>query len=465
MSQTYEYDLVVVGAGPGGYVGAIVAAQHGLRTAVVEQDKAGGVCLNLGCIPSKSLIHQAEVFRSIAGLEAMGVSVDRAGFDYGRVFARSREAADTLREGVLHLLRKNGVELVRGKGSLASEHEIAVEGGGRVSATHVLLATGSRPFELPGLAFDEERVLSSTGALMLRELPGTAAIVGSGYVGMELAHVWNAFGTEVHVVELLDNVLPLEDREAAGVVRAAFEARGVHFYTGTRASAVERRDGGVRLTLDTADEGQERLDADVVLVAAGRVPNSEGLGLETVGVAVDTKGFIEVGDFGRTACGGVYAVGDVTGPPLLAHVASREAEIAVAHLGGRESEPRVDPDLVPCAVYCEPQLARFGYTEERATAEGVRFRKSVFPYRGCGKAVALGKVEGMVKVLHDPETGEFLGAHVVGAEATEIIHELLLAKGAELLPEDIASVIHAHPTLSESLAEAVRGMLGSPVHI
>lgn len=465
MSQTFEHDLVVVGTGPGGYVSAIAAAQRGLRTAVVEQDKAGGVCLNVGCIPSKSLIHQAGVFGSISGLESMGVSVDRSGFDYSRVFARSREAADTLRQGVEHLLRKNGVELIRGRGRLASEHEVVVEGGGRLTAGHILLATGSRPLELPGLAFDEERVLSSTGALMLQHVPATVAVVGSGYVGMELAHVWHAFGADVRVVELLDHVLPLEDREVASVVRAGFEARGVRFYTGSRASGVERHGGGVRLTLSAEGAGEDALEADVVLVAVGRVPNSEDLGLEAVGAATDSKGFIEVGDFGRTACDSVYAVGDVTGPPQLAHVASREGEIAVAHICGQESEARVDPERVPCAIYCEPQLARFGYTEERATAAGVRFHKTVFPYRACGKAVALGKTEGMVKVLHDPDTGELLGAHIVGAEATEIIHELLLAKSAELLPEDIASMIHAHPTLSESLAETARGMLGSPIHV
>ena len=465
MSNTYDYDLIVVGAGPGGYVSAILASQYGLRTAVVEQDKAGGVCLNVGCIPSKSLIHQAEQFRTVHALEGMGLTVDRGGLDYGRVLARSREAAETLRTGVLHLLGKNGVELVRGKGRVAGAHEVAVESGGRLSGKHVLLATGSRPLEFPGLPFDEERVLSSTGALMLRELPSKAAIIGSGYIGMELAHVWNAFGVDVHVVELLDAVLPVEDREAAAVVRRQFESRGVRFYTGTRASGADVHAEGARLALVRTEGEEITLDADLVLVAVGRRANSEDLGLEQAGVGVDARGFIEVGDFYRTDCPSVYAVGDVVGPPQLAHAASREGEAAVRHMCGHETEARLDPDRIPCAIYCEPQLARFGYTEERAREEGVEYSKAVFPYRGCGKAVAIGRPEGMVKVLYEPDTGDMIGAHVVGAEATELIHELLLAKTAELLPEDIAAMVHAHPTFSESLAEVARGMLGSPVHV
>ena len=461
----HEYDLVVVGAGPGGYVGAIRAAQLGLRTAIVERDRVGGVCLNVGCIPSKSLIHQAGRFGAIAALERMGLRVDRSEFDYGRVLAESRHTAEALHDGVLHLLKKNGVELVRGTAQLTEPHEVSIDGKTTLSASHVLLATGSRPLELPQFPFEQSRILSSTDALMLEELPPRVAIVGSGYIGIEFAHIWNSFGVSVHVVELLDRVLPAEDSETADVIRQAFERRGICFSTGTTADASTERGDALVLTLSGKDGATTELEVDLALVAVGRRANTDGLGLDTVGIAIDARGFVSVQDYYETDVPSVCAVGDLIGPPQLAHAASREAEIAVAHMAGQPTEARLDPDQVPCAVYCEPQLARFGYTEDRAQAEGVAYRKSVFPFRGVGKAVAGQCTEGFVKVLTAPETDEILGAHVVGSEATELIHELLLAKTAELLPEDIGHMIHAHPTLSEALREAMEAVSGRAIHI
>jgi len=461
--MAYDYDLIVIGAGPGGYVAAIRASQLGLNVAVVEKDKVGGVCLNIGCIPSKALIHQADVFRGLTEAEELGVAVDRSGFDYANVFRKSREAAEALGKGVQHLLKKNKVDLIAGTARLTGPHDIALEGGKALSAANILIATGSRPRELPGLAFDETRILSSTGALMQETLPGKALIVGSGAIGMEFAYVWNAFGVDVHVVELLDQVLPLEDAETATVVRKELERRGVAFSTGSKAAGVTDTNAGLEVTIESNSGEQRLVTVDRALVAVGRMPNTEGLGLSDVGVETD-RGFIRTGDFYETTVAGVYAIGDVIGAPLLAHVASREGEIAVEHIAGHAVESRIDLLAVPGATYCEPQIGSFGYNERTAKEAGVNYKTATFPYRGAGKSVAVGRSEGLVKVLVDPETGELLGGHVVGADATEMIHELLLAKTAELLPEDITTMIHAHPTLSETVLEVMRGTFGKPIH-
>ncbi len=465
MPDMNEFDVVVIGAGPGGYVAAIRAAQEGLHTAVVERDRLGGVCLNVGCIPSKSLIHHADQFRAIPGLENMGLTVDRSGFSYDSVFADSRDTAETLSKGVGYLLKKNGVETISGTAQLRGDGRIAVDGDREIVARNTIIATGSRPLELPTFPFDEQHVLSSTGALMLQQLPTRAAIIGSGYIGMEFAHIWNAFGVDVHVIELLDNVLPAEDCESVAILRSEFESRGVAFYTATRAESMDKRDDGIRIALRDGKGVASELQVDTALVAVGRLPNSSGLGLESADIAVDERGFITTGDFYETTATDIYAIGDVAGPPLLAHAASREAEIAVNHIAGEHTLARIDLNAVPCAIYCEPQLARFGRSEEQLRTDGVKYTKAVFPFRGIGKAVAVGRTEGQVKLLSDPDTGELLGAHIVGPEATELIHELLLAKSSELLPEDISAMIHAHPTLSEALKEAADAAFGQAVHI
>lgn len=459
----YDYDLLVLGSGPGGYVAAIRATQLGLKAGVIEKDKPGGVCLNIGCIPSKALIHQAELMRGAKELEQIGVKVDASSLDYSKVFAYSRKAADMLSRGVGFLLKKNQIDLIEGEGVITSAHEIEVKGHGKVSGKNLLIATGSRPRSIPGFDFDEKTVLSSTGALMLEKLPGRICILGGGAIGVEFAHIMNAFGVEVHLVEMLDHLLPLEDQEAVQVLVHSFKKRGVKIYTSTKATGYTKSGEVLKVSLEGAD-GKQELEVDQILVVVGRVPNTEGIGLEKVGIKPE-KGFIPVGSYYQSSAEGIYAIGDVLDSPMLAHVASKEGEIAVEHLAGHRTPTRLDPNAIPGAVYCEPQLASFGYTEAAAKEAGLDFQKAVFPYRGAGKSVAIGKTEGILKLLVDRETREILGAHVVGAEATELIHEILLAKTAELLPEDIARMTHAHPTLSEGVMEMARMAEGWVIHV
>jgi dihydrolipoamide dehydrogenase len=470
----YDFDLAVLGAGPGGYVAAIRAAQLGLKTCVIEKDKPGGVCLNWGCIPSKALIHQADLLHGIPALRELGVAVDASGLDLAKAFQKSRLAADKLSKGVQFLLKKNAIEYIKAGGRLASPSELVLDGERHLKARAIILATGSRPRELPGLAFDETTVLSSTGALALKKLPKRIAILGAGAIGMEMGYVWNAFGTEVTLIEAMDRVLPLEDADAAALVRKIFEKRGVKFITGAFASAGAGGPKGVVLDLKPAKAGNgadlpPHVEADAVLVAVGRVPNSAGLGLEEIGIQLE-RGFVPVGDFGQTAAKGVYAIGDITSTPLLAHVASKEGELAAEHIASllkghpEPRERRVDPGLVPSAVYCDPEIAGFGIQEEQAKARSLPHKTFAFPYRGIGKAVATEKVEGFVKIVAHPETGEILGATLVGERATDLVHELLLARRAELTVEDVADLIHAHPTIAEGVMEAARGILGRAVH-
>ncbi len=462
MAEKRTYDVVIVGAGPGGYVAAIRAAQLGLKAAVIERDRPGGVCLNMGCIPSKALIHQAELFRSIPEIEGLGVTVDVNKFSYAKVFAKSRKASDMLSRGVEFLLKKNKIDLFHGEAVLKSPQRVALAGGEEISGKNILIATGSRPRSIPGFDFDGSLILSSDHALMLEELPQSAAILGGGAIGVEFAHIWNAFGVEVHLVEMMDQLLPLEDREVVEVLARSFKKRGIKIYTATRAAALEKAGSSVTLTLE-GSKGQQQLKTDKVLVVVGRAPNTENLGLEGLGLKM-AKGNITVGDYYQSSIAGVYAIGDIVATPMLAHVASKEGEIVVEHLAGHQAEPGLELQAIPSAVYCEPQIASFGYSEAQAKNQSLSFEKAVFPYRGAGKAVAVGKSEGLVKILFQTDSREIIGAHIVGADATELIHELLLAKTAELLPEDLARMIHAHPTLSEAVMEAARTAEGWAIH-
>ena len=331
----YDYDVVIIGAGPGGYVAAIRAAQLGLKACIVEKDKAGGVCLNVGCIPSKALIHQADLVLGSTELASLGAGVDLSTLDYSKAFKASRKAADRLSKGVSFLLKKNGIEYIQGKARLQSANTIGLDDGRSISASAIILATGSRPRELPGFDFDEKTVLSSTGALMLQSVPKRAVILGAGAIGMELGSVWNAFGSEVTIVELADRALPLEDAEAGMVVRKAFEKRGIRFVIGHGATGIEKKDSGIVVSLKPAEavhsDSPARLEADAVLVAVGRRPNTEDLGLEELGIKLE-RGFVQVGEYGETSAAGIYAIGDIVATPLLAHVASKEGEIAAERI-------------------------------------------------------------------------------------------------------------------------------------
>ncbi len=466
MPTNYDYDALIIGSGPGGYVAAIRAAQLGIRAAVVERGSVGGVCLNIGCIPTKAIIKQAEIYRNIWRLEAMGARVDASGFRYENVFNASRKAAESLSKGVSYLLKKNKVELIAATARIVSEHEVETDNGRKLSARAIIVATGSRPKPLPTLEFDGKFILSSDDALMMKELPRRALIVGAGAIGAEFAHIMSAFGSEVHIVEAAGDVLPASDGEVSALVRRSFMKRGIKVYTASAVSSYSVVDGAIKAVIGGSAGNRADITVDKIFVMTGRVPNTESVGVDAVGI-VTTKGFVETGDYYQTAVKSIYAIGDAAaGAPMLAHVASKQGEVAAEHIAGRPpASPRVDPAEIPTVVYCEPSVASFGFTEERAAARGVPFAKASFPFKACGKAVAAEEAEGFVKILADPSTGGILGAHIAGAGASELIHELLIARNSGAGIGRIAETVHAHPTLSEAIMEAARMIGGRAAHI
>lgn len=466
MSKTY--DLAVIGAGPGGYVAAILGAQKGLTIGLVEMTDLGGVCLNWGCIPSKSLIYNASRLLAARKLEKFGFELSMKKPSYKFVHAASRTAVSELKNGVASLLAKNSVDVFRAKATLVGRNEISLEGAGggtdSISASSILVATGSQPAALPGFVFDEERILSSTGALALTRLPGSLVILGGGAIGCEFAYVMNAFGVKVRLVELADRILPGEDAEAGKILQSEFQQRGIEIFTSARAVTWKQSSSGILIEVE-AKTTKSQIECDKILVAVGRNPNSKGIGLEAQGVACDERGYVVTGDHYETTAAGIYAIGDVTDGPALAHMASKQAEIVVDRVTGRQDVPtRVDPAAVPSAIFCEPQVASFGLNEEAAARYGLKIKKSVFPFRALGKAIAVEEQIGQVKVLSDPATGEILGGHIIGHNATELIHELLLAKTCEVTAQELTHMVHAHPTFSEAVFEASLGVGGRPIH-
>jgi dihydrolipoamide dehydrogenase len=363
------------------------------------------------------------------------------------------------------------VDLIRGEGKIADKSSVIVSGK-KLTAKNILIATGSRPRQLPGFEFDETRVLSSTGAIMMEKLPKKIVILGAGAIGVEFSHILNAFGVEVHLVEMMDRVLPLEDAESSALLERAFKKRGITVSTSTKAASMTKSASGVSVVLEDKTGAKKTMEADQILVVTGRTPNTDGIGLEAVGIKTE-KGAIPVGDFYRTRMPGIYAIGDVIQAPLLAHVASKAGEIAVEHIAAELQPARapkhvpalIDPLSIPSCTYSDPQVASFGLPEWKAREQNRKYEKASFPYRGAGKSVAVEQTEGFIKVLIDPDTKEIIGAHAVGAEATELIHEILLARTAELLPEDIASMIHAHPTLSEAVKGVMQVVEGRAIDI
>lgn len=463
MDVKQAYDVAVIGAGPGGYVAAIRASQLGLKTCVIEKEKVGGVCLNWGCIPSKNLLHQAGLFASAKELAAMGVSVNTAGLDYAKVNKISRQATQRLVKGIEFLLKKNKVDLVQGTATLTGPDRVTLSDGTEIFSKHIIIATGSRPFTLPGFEFDEDRVLSSTGILSMTELPKSIVILGAGAIGCEFAFVMNTFGVKVTLVEMVDHILPFEDEETVAVLAQVFKKSGIDLMTGTKAVSLTKTQSSVLIDLEKKGGERVTVEAEKALCVFGRTPNTEHIGLESLGITTE-KGYIPVGDYGQTSVKGVYAIGDVVKTPLLAHVASKEGEIAAEHIAGHETARGIDIEEVPSAIYCEPQIASFGLREAQAVQNNIAYQKAIFPYRGIGKAVAIGKPDGMIKLLFEPETKRILGAHIVGHDATELIHEVLLAKSADLSPEKVAGLIHAHPTISELVMEGMRSVTGQPIH-
>jgi dihydrolipoamide dehydrogenase len=459
MARTF--DVVVVGSGPGGYVAAIRAAQLGLSVAAVEDDRPGGVCLNWGCIPTKALLRNAEVVHLVQRAGDFGITVGSVSADYGQAIKRSRGVADRMAKGVEFLFKKNKITLVPGTGTLTSKTSVEVQGAAgaeTLQARAIILATGSAPRSLPGVSIDEKIVISSNGAVRNETRPASIVVIGAGAVGMEFADVYAAYGTQVTVLEALDRVLPVEDAEASALVARLFGRRGITIKTGVKVSAVTP--GGPGAIVETADG---KLETEQVLMAVGRAARTAGVGLEAVGVQIE-RGFVKVSPTMETSVKGIYAVGDMAGAPLLAHKAMAEGVVAAEAIAGRTPHP-IDYGNVPSCTYCRPQVASLGLSEARARDNGHEVMVGKFPFTANGKAVALGETDGFVKVVADKATGEIVGVHIVGAEATEMIHEFAVGRTLEATLEEIMHTIHAHPTLSEAALEATLAALGQAIHI
>lgn len=463
------YDVIVIGSGPGGYVSAIRAAQLGLKTAIIERDSVGGVCLNWGCIPTKALLEAASNFRSAEKCTRYGISLDKSGFSYTKVQNESRLASERLANGVRHLLTKNNVDLYTDTAKILDSGEIHLEKAGKTLQTkNILIASGSQEKELSFLPFDGENIISSKDALSLKELPQSIAIIGAGAIGVEFSQIFSTFGTKVTLIEMLPHVLPQEDDEISAELEKALAPSGINILTNTKIESVSKANDGFELSITqgNATIAKKNIVVEKILVAVGRKANIEGLGLQEAKINV-VQGFIQTSDYYETSRKGIYAVGDVVGQALLAHAASAQGLIAIEHIAGIKCKvsTRIDSNCIPKAVYCEPQIASFGLTEKAAKAQGLDCAVGKFPFLGCGKAVATGKTRGFVKIVADKKTKEILGASIIGTDATEIIHELLLAKNSELIPEDIINLVHAHPTYSETLLEAGKAVFGQPIHI
>ena len=460
-------DVVVVGGGPGGYVAAIRAAQLGMRAVVVEREHLGGICLNWGCIPTKALLRSGEVYDLMHHLNAFGFAADNLRYDFDAVIKRSRQVAGQLTRGVGHLLKKNKVQVIDGAGKLAGKGrvEVALTKGGAetVEAPHIILATGARARQLPGLEADGKRVWTYKEAMVPDDMPKSLLVVGSGAIGIEFASFYRAMGVDVTVVEVVDRILPVEDAEISAFAHKQFEKRGLKLVTGSTVMTLERGADQVTATIEGKDGTRSTLTVDRVIMAVGIVGNTEGIGLEGTGVVVE-RGHIEVDPYLRTGEPGVYAIGDVTGPPWLAHKASHEGVLCVETIAGVEGVHPMDVTKIPGCTYCTPQVASVGYTEARAKEAGYEVKVGRFPFVGNGKAIALGEPEGMVKTVFDAKTGELLGAHMVGAEVTEMIQGYVLARQLEATELDLMHTVFPHPTLSEMMHESVLDAYGRAIH-
>jgi dihydrolipoamide dehydrogenase len=454
---SHKVDVAVVGTGPGGYVAAIRCAQLGLTVAAVEDDRPGGVCLNWGCIPTKALLRNAEVVHLVERAADFGISVGDVRVDYAAAVKRSRGVADRMAKGVEFLFRKNKITLVPGRGALKAPTTVVV-GADTIEARAVILATGSEPKSLPGVAIDEQVVISSNGAVRQERRPASLIVIGAGAVGVEFADVYRAYGTEVTILEALPRIVPIEDEEVSTQLARTFARRGITIKTGVKVGRITR--GGPGAVVET-DGG--RFEAEQVLMAVGRAAKVKDVGLEALGVAME-RGFVRVSPRMETSVKGVYAIGDMAGPPLLAHKAMAEGVVAAEAIAGRDPRP-VDYGNVPSCTYCRPQIASIGLAEAKARENGREITVGKFPFTASGKAVALGETEGFVKVVADKGTGEILGVHIVGPEATEIIHEFAVGRTLEATLEEMIHTIHAHPTLSEAAFEATLGALGQAIHI
>lgn len=460
------YDLVVIGGGPAGYAAAIRAGQLGKKVACIEVERAGGTCLNWGCIPSKALLKAAETVESIQHAGDFGVEVGEIKVDFEKVMARSRSVSDKMAGGIEFLFKKNKVEYLLGTGHISVPGIVEITSGpdkGKfLSTKKTLIATGCRSRRIPGLEVDGERVMTSREALVMKKQPKSIAIIGAGAIGVEFAYFLNTLGTETHLVEMLDRVVPVEDPDISQALARSFKKQGIKINAGTKVENIEVGKDSVKMELVKGDK-RTPLEVETVLLSIGVVANTEGLLSDKVKPQFDDKGYLVVNDRYETSLKNVYAAGDIIGPPWLAHVATYEAVQAVNGMFGHSEPKRVT--LFPGCTYCHPQIASVGMTEEKAKAEGLDFKVGKFPFSASGKAVAVNKPEGFVKLVLDAKHGEILGAHIIGNDATELITEYVLAMKSEITSDEIHATIHAHPTMSEALAEAAASAHNEAIHI
>ncbi|MCH7626104.1 MAG: dihydrolipoyl dehydrogenase [Chloroflexi bacterium] len=457
-----DYDLLVLGAGPGGYVAAIRAAQLGLKTAIIERESLGGVCLNWGCIPSKALLRNAEVLELCKRADEFGISFDNLRHDFGKAIDRSRQIVRRLTGGVGFLLKKNGVEHIIGEGVFRDENTLLVDGEPPISADNIIIATGARPRELPNLPVDNKTIITSREAMELREVPKRIVIVGGGAIGVEFADIYHSYGAEVTIVEFLPRLIPLEDEEISQQLERAFSNRGINFKTDSEVrNVILEGDGASVMVAD--EDGHTNIECDKVLVAVGIQGNTEGFGFDEVGIEIE-GGYVQIDDSMQTNVPGVYAIGDVTGKLPLAHVATAQGVTAVEGIAGL-NPPALNYEFMPRAIYCRPQVASFGLTEDQAKERGHSVKIGMFPFMASGKALAMGDTEGMVKLVVDEETGEVLGTHMIGPEVTELLGEVGLSRLLEGTTTELGWLVHPHPSISEAVKEAALAVDGRAIHV
>ncbi len=461
-----KFDVIVIGAGPAGYVAAIRAAQLGQQVAIIEKEYLGGVCVNVGCIPSKSLLKNAELAYTLNNkAKDFGISFDNLELDYGAAVKRSRQVSKRLTKGVEFLLKKNKITLYTGTAEFTSPDTtkvVGADGEEQISAPNIIIATGARPFLIPGIDVDGEKVLTYKEAILQEILPKSVVIVGAGAIGMEFATIWNSYGVDVTVVEMLDRVLPNEDREVSAALEKEINKQGIKTLTGSKVSSVESLKTKVNVIVETPG-GEEKISADQVLLAASFVPNTDHMGLEKIGITFDRRGFIKIDDRMATNLPGIWAIGDVTGKLMLAHAGMAMGMVCAEAIAGK-SPQKLNYHNMPKATYCHPQVASFGMTEEQAKEAGYDLAVGKFNFQANGKALGLNDYAGWVKIVTDKKYGEILGAHMIGPEVTELLPELTLAQANELTSVEIGHNIHAHPTLSEILHEAAKAVSGEAIH-
>lgn len=460
----HEFDLVVIGGGPGGYVAAIRASQLGMKAAVIEANHLGGICLNWGCIPTKALLRTAEVYRLMKHADQFGLSAKDISFDLKKIVERSRNVASQLSGGIGHLLKKNKVEVFNGYGKLLGDGKVGVDGKKEIlSAPHIIIATGAKARQLPGLEADGKLVWTYREAMVPTEMTKSMIVVGSGAIGIEFASFYNELGVDVTVIEVMDRIMPIEDEEISKLARKSFEKQGIKIMTGAKVVKLDKGEDSVTAHVEVAEDEVVQITADRLISAVGIVANTDGIGLENTKVKLD-RGHIVTDSYLRTAEKGVYAIGDVTGAPWLAHKASHEGIICVDKIAGIDHVHPMKRENIPGCTYAHPQVASVGLTEAKAKAEGYNIKVGRFPFVGNGKAIALGEPEGLVKTVFDANTGELLGAHMIGAEVTELIQGYVIGKTMEATEAEFMHTIFAHPTLSEMMHESVLDAYGKAIH-